>query len=151
MEIERKFLVDKTAMPDLSQFEYHDIEQFYVLTEPVIRARRKDDKYILTVKGSGMMARSEFELPLSADSYAKLMTKSEGVIITKRRYLIPYNGYTIELDVFSEPIAPLIMAEIEFDSIDDANAFIAPTWFTDDVTNDSRYHNSNMSKGNYPR
>lgn len=146
MEIERKFTIHK--LPDnLDSYDYHDIEQVYVLTEPVIRARKRDDDYILTVKGSGMMARSEFELPLSQDAYAKLKSKADGIVISKRRYLIPFDKYTVELDIFNEPIAPLIIAEVEFETIDEANAFTPPKWFDKDVTDDPKYHNSNISKG----
>lgn len=53
----------------------------------------------------------------------------------------------IELDVFEVP-SGLIMAEVEFPSIELANAFIAPDWFLEDVTSNKAYHNSNMSRGN---
>lgn len=148
MEIERKFLIKE--MPDLSQYGYHDIEQVYVLTEPVIRARKKDDRYILTVKGQGMMAREEFELPLSKDAYDKLKLKAEGVVITKRRFLIPYDKYTIELDIFGGSLTGLNMAEVEFESVKEADDFKMPDWFLKDVTDDISYHNSNMSRGIIP-
>ena len=32
------------------------------------------------------------------------------------------------------------------ESIEEANAYIPPSWFTKDVTMDAAYHNSNMSK-----
>ena len=54
------------------------------------------------------------------------------------------------LDVFEKDLAPLIMAEVEFESEEEAHAFIPPAWFLEDVTNDKRYHNSNMSKGITP-
>jgi CYTH domain-containing protein len=48
--------------------------------------------------------------------------------------------------VFAPPFAPLIMAEVEFPNIEMANAFIPPTWFDQDVTNNPDYHNSVMSR-----
>lgn len=146
MEIERKFTV-KEIPDNLDTYKYHDIEQVYVLTEPVIRARRRDDDFILTVKGSGMMARSEFELPLDEQAYNKLKQKAEGIVISKRRYLIPFGQYTIELDIFGEPVSPLVIAEVEFKSIEAANSFMPPEWFDEDVTSNPKYHNSNISKG----
>ena len=148
MEIERKFLIKD--MPDLSKYEYHDIEQAYVLTSPVIRARRKDSSYILTVKGQGKMAREEFELPLSEESFEQLKSKTDGIVITKRRYLIPYEKYTIELDIFGGTLTGLNMAEVEFTSVEEAENFVAPEWFAEDVTEDTSYHNSNMSRGMIP-
>ena len=44
MEIERKFLIKE--LPDLSKYDYVDIEQGYLCTHPVVRIRKKNDKYI---------------------------------------------------------------------------------------------------------
>ena len=64
MEIERKFLVP--ALPEnLSSYPCHLIEQAYLCTSPVVRIRRQDDDFILTYKGSGMMAREEYNLPIT--------------------------------------------------------------------------------------
>ncbi len=142
MEIERKFLIKE--MPDLSGYKYWDIEQGYLSTSPVVRIRKKNDSYILTYKGGGLMAHEEIEAALSEDAYNHLLEKIDGYPITKRRYLIPFGKYTIELDIFAGHMDGLIMAEVEFPSIDEANAFVAPEWFGEDVTADSRYHNSNM-------
>lgn len=159
MEIERKFTL-KSLPADLENYPCHIIEQAYLNTAPVIRIRKQDDEYYLTYKGGGMMAREEYNLPLNEESYNHLLPKADGNVISKKRYVIPLdnpqfgNGYVpqekpelvIELDVFNPPFAPLIMAEVEFTSIEMANAFIAPDWFKEDVTNDPKYHNSNMSR-----
>lgn len=159
MEIERKFTI-KELPKDLETYPHHEIEQAYLNTAPVIRIRRQDNSYFLTYKGGGLMAREEYNLPLNETSYQHLLKKADGNVISKTRYVIPlkYPQFSkdfipdnqpelfIELDVFSAPFAPLIMAEVEFPTIEMANAFIAPPWFLEDVTNDPAYHNSNMSK-----
>lgn len=149
MEIERKFLLKK--LPDnLENYPFHVIEQGYLNTKPVVRVRREDNKYYMTYKGSGMMAREEYNLPLDQASYRHLIEKADGNIISKKRYLIPLaNGLTVELDVFAPPFAPLVMAEVEFQSIEEAKNFQAPSWFAQDVTNDPDYHNSTMSKKDF--
>lgn len=144
MEVERKFLV--TAFPELEEYRYHDIEQGYISRSPVIRIRRRDDDYILTVKGSGLMSRQEFELPLTREQYEELSRKVEGIVIKKRRYLIPFEGYTIELDVFAEPLAPLVYAEVEFPDEAAAKAFTPPRWFGEDVTSDPNATNAALSR-----
>jgi adenylate cyclase len=94
-----------------------------------------------------MMAREEYNLPLTAESYEHLLAKADGNIITKKRYEIPDGtGKTIELDLFEGVFSGLTLAEVEFESIEEANAYIPPSWFTKDVTMDAAYHNSNMSK-----
>ncbi|MBQ4161465.1 MAG: CYTH domain-containing protein, partial [Parabacteroides sp.] len=111
---------------------------------------REDNDYFFTYKGKGLLAREEYNLPLNKESFEHLLKKADGLIISKTRYLIPYEKYTIELDVFEGDLAPLIMAEVEFASEEEAHAFIPPAWFLEDVTQDKRYHNSNLSKGIAP-
>lgn len=159
MEIERKFTI-KELPCHLDSYPFHIIEQAYLNTAPVIRIRKEDDNYYLTYKGQGLMAREEYNLPLNKASYQHLLPKADGTVISKKRYLLPLTNpaftadfapvkpseLTIELDVFAPPFAPLIMAEVEFPSIEMANAFLPPDWFDKDVTNDPAYHNSNMSR-----
>jgi CYTH domain-containing protein len=148
MEIERKFTIKE--LPDLATFPAKKMVQAYLNTEPVIRIRREDTHYYLTYKGKGLLAREEYNLPLNQESFEHLLPKADGIVISKTRYCIPYDKYMIELDVFENDLAPLIIAEVEFESEKEAHAFIPPAWFLEDVTNDKRYHNSNMSKGITP-
>lgn len=145
MEIERKFTI-KELPENLNDYPCLHIEQGYLNTEPVVRIRKQNDEYIMTYKGKGILVREEYNLPLTKEAYEHLKPKCDGNIISKKRYQIPYGNFTIELDVFDPPFAPLIMAEVEFDSVETANAFQKPDWFLEDVTNDPKYHNSNMSR-----
>jgi len=146
MEIERKFLLNDIP-ENLANYECHHIQQGYLSTNPVVRVRKSDDKYYLTYKGGGMMAREEYNLPLNESSYFHILSKADGNIITKTRYLIPLdNNLTAELDVFEDNFKGLLLVEVEFDSIDAANNFIPPKWFGKDVTYDKRYHNSYLSR-----
>lgn len=145
MEIERKYLI-KELPENLHEYPYHMIEQGYLCTSPVVRIRRQDDEYILTYKGSGMMAREEYNLPLTQSSYLHLKEKIDGNLISKKRYVIPIEGgLKIELDLFHAPFQDLILAEVEFPTIEEANAFIPPEWFSEDVTFHREYHNSYLS------
>lgn len=144
MEIERKFLI-KTLPSDLESYPSSHIEQAYLNEQPVLRIRKKDDSYILTYKSKGMLAREESEFPLTQEAYEHLRTKADGKIICKTRYFIPLPPHTIELDVFEGDMAPLIMAEVEFASLEEADAFLPPKWFGTDVTMDPHYHNVNMA------
>jgi len=145
MEIERKFTIKK--IPDLSQYPFHTMEQGYLNTNPVVRVRKEDNTYYLTYKGKGMLAREEYNLPLTPEAYEHLVQKSDGIVIRKKRYLIPYDTYTIELDIFDKPYENLVIAEVEFPSEEEAAAFQPPHWFDTDVTYDPHYHNSNLSQG----
>lgn len=159
MEIERKFTIKKLP-ENLDQYPSHHIEQGYLCSSPVLRVRKEDDRYYLTYKGQGMMAREEVNLSLNKEAYYHLREKVEGRIISKRRYLIPLlhpavsegrpkppsdYSLTIELDVFEPPFAPLVIAEVEFGSTEAAEAFLPPDWFDEDVTYKEEYHNSTMA------
>lgn len=146
MEIERKYLIHELP-ENLTDYPFKQIEQGYLCTSPVVRIRRSDDKYILTYKGSGLMMREEYNLPLTKEGYEHLKPKADGILITKKRYLIPLaDKLTIELDIFENELAPLMLAEVEFETREDADRFVPPEWFGEDVTFSTDYHNSTLSQ-----
>lgn len=147
MEIERKFTI-RQLPENLQEYPCRLIEQGYLSTEPVVRVRRDGDEYYMTYKGGGMMAREEYNLPLTADAYEHLIRKSDGIVIRKRRYVIPIpdeRNLKIELDLFEGVYDGLIIAEVEFPDLETAQAYQPEDWFLEDVTNDPRYHNSFLS------
>lgn len=144
MEIERKFTV-KELPENLEGYACRLIEQGYLNTDPVIRVRREDDHYYMTYKGKGLLMREEYNLPLNEAAYHHLLEKADGRIIRKRRFLIPCEPYTIELDIFEGELHPLVIAEVEFPNEKEAHSFQPPAWFGEDVTMDPSYHNSNLS------
>ncbi len=148
MEIERKFLTDLKRLPfHPEDYPFRQIEQGYLCTDPVVRVRRDHDSYFLTYKSKGLMVREEYNLPLTKDSYRHLIAKTDGRIITKKRYVIPLEGdLTLELDIFEGDLAPLVLTEIEFPDEDAARSYIAPDWLGEDVTASPLYHNSTLSK-----
>lgn len=146
MEIERKYLIQNLPS-DLEKYPSQRIEQGYLCTEPVVRIRRQEDTYWLTYKSKGLMVREEYNLPLTAESYEHLKTKVDGLLIVKTRYRIPLDSsLTAELDIFEEEYEGLFLAEVEFSSEEEANAFCPPDWFGQDVTFSSAYHNSTLSR-----
>ncbi len=146
MEIERKF-IPKNLPENLNQYSFYRIEQAYLNTAPVLRIRKQDDTYILTYKGGGMMAREEYNLALNKKSYEHLLEKADGNVLTKTRFLIPIDdGLTAELDIFEGRFAGLVLVEVEFNSVEQAEVFTPPAWFGKEVTYDKRYHNSYLSR-----
>jgi CYTH domain-containing protein len=146
MEIEKKYLV-RTLPEDLKEHPHDELIQAYLCTNPVIRIRKKNDNYILTIKSSGLMIREEAEYPLPEDSFNRLLSKVEGNIIEKTRYLIPEkDGLTIELDIFHGSFEGFIMAEVEFKDIKQAEGYTPPAWFGKEVTRDPRFQNSCLSQ-----
>lgn len=147
IEIERKFLI--STMPDLTGYPYREIEQAYLNTSPAMRIRKhvKDGKtgYEFTYKGKGRLSHEEYNLPLDEASYAHLLEKHDGIVISKTRYLIPYGKYTIELDVFSGAYEGSVLAEVEFPTVEEADSFVPPEWFGEDVTDSGEWSNARMA------
>ena len=178
MEIERKYLVNDLPFR-LEDYPCRHLSQGYVSVNPVIRIRRCETavcctdeeagckdvssgtecsqadetavNYELTCKGRGLMAREEINLPIKKEAYDRLKAKVEGRVIVKTRYLIPLEGgLTCELDVFEGDLAPLMLAEVEFGSEEQAYAFRPPAWMDREVTDDPAYQNVNMSLNGMP-
>ena len=149
LEIERKFLIKRENLPEnLEQYPSKAIEQGYLCTEPVVRIRKSNDNYYLTYKSKGLLAREEYNLPLTKEAYEHLKPKADGIVISKVRYVIPEkDGLSIELDVFEAPYEGLLLAEVEFPNEEAAHVYQPPKWFGEDVTYSTEYHNSTLSKG----
>ncbi|MGL5436725.1 MAG: CYTH domain-containing protein [Lachnospiraceae bacterium] len=147
MEIEKKYRI-YTPRPDYTDFPCHQIEQAYLCTDPVIRIRREDDTYYLTYKSKGLLSREEANLPLTKESYDHLLVKADGIIIRKKRYLIPVDesSLTVELDIFEGDYEGLMLAEVEFDSEAEALSFKALDWFGEDVTFSGEFSNNRLSQ-----
>lgn len=148
MEIERKFLIKKEQLPArLEDYPHSELEQAYLITEPVLRVRRADDRYILTYKGPGLLTREEHEFPLTRDAYETLLQKADGTVLKKTRYRIPEkDGLTIELDVFHGAFEGLYLAEVEFPTEEKALAYVPPLWFGEEATHRPELHNSTLSR-----
>lgn len=149
MEIERKFLV-KELPETLQNYAAKHLEQAYLCTDPVLRIRRSGKECWLTCKGAGLMIREELELPIGEEAYRHLLAKADGYIIQKTRWMIPYEGRLVELDVFEGALAPLVVAEVEFETEEQALAFAPPAWFGKEVTCDPRYANAALSRRGKP-
>lgn len=139
MEIERKFLVKE--IPCLDGVKYSEIKQGYFSVSPEKRVREKDDKYYLTEKGEGFLVRTEIEKEIDEKTALKYFDLSKNRIVEKRRYFLPYGNYTIELDIYGGKHQGLVVAEVEFDSVEEANSFVPPAWFGEDITENKTYKN----------
>ncbi len=148
MEIERKYKV--SCLPgSLAAYNMEEITQAYLCADPVIRVRKilhgAEERYVLTVKGPGMIEREEHEFPLRKDAYELLLGKKEGRTLRKKRYRIPLpGGETAELDVFEGEFEGLLLVEVEFPDRESMRAFRKPDWFGEDVSEREEYKNSRM-------
>ena len=151
MEIERKFLTKEIPF-DITAYPCKQIVQSYISFSPTIRLRRSNEDYILTVKGKGHLAREEFELPLRKADYERLMEKTEGTPVIKKRYLVPIeDGLTAEVDIYEGELEGLMTTEVEFPSLEAAEGYVAPAGFGKDVSEEKAYKNTSLSLYGMPK
>ena len=131
MEIERKFLI-KEKLPIIPTEHFHT-KQAYISVNPEVRIREKfgvdewskcGDPYKITVKGDGTLAREEIETPIDEKFYNKILKFIGYNPISKDYYIYYYNSYIIE--VSDVDFGAFTYAEVEFDSIEEANNFVWP-------------------------
>jgi adenylate cyclase len=151
IEIERKFLVEQLPA-GADSHPSGEIEQGYLaITDDVeVRVRRYGDQSFLTVKSSGNESRVEEEIEIDRRRFDALWPLTEGRRVQKRRYRIPVGDLTLELDVYHGDLEGLLIAEVEFESLADATAFVPPGWLGDEVTDDPRYKNKRLATRGLP-
>ena len=144
-EIERKFLLKE--LPDLSKLPFDEIEQGYLSFAPEIRIRKKEEKYFITKKSEGTKIREEIEISIDHITFEILSSLVQKNLVKKTRYKITLdNGIIAELDIYHEQLEGLVVVETEFPSNEEAEKFVAPTWFGKDITEDKRYKNKNLAQ-----
>lgn len=144
-EIERKFLVKKELWQP--QEEGREIAQGYLAADEAraVRVRLAGGRAFLTVKGPTKgVERLEFEYEIPTDDARAMLALCERPWIEKRRYLERYGAHTWEIDCFRGENEGLIVAEIELSAANEA--FEAPPWLGEEVSDDSRYLNANLMR-----
>lgn len=142
-EIEHKYLVINDSFRNMS-ISMHHIVQGYLsrVPERVVRIRLLDNRGFLTVKGKNDGdTRLEFEYEIPAEDARQLLTLCEGRVIDKTRYIVPFEGFTWEVDCFAGSDG-LRVAEIEIPSSD--TVYTLPPFIGRNVTGQVEYYNSNL-------
>lgn len=144
IEIERKFLVVGEAWRDAPAVFY---SQGYLNRDKArtVRVRIAGEEAFLTIKGMSVGAsRAEFEYPIPVWDARELLAMCEQPLIEKNRRKILHEGFVWEVDEFLGENQGLVVAEIELPAED--AAFARPDWVGEEVTEDARYFNSNLSR-----
>ena len=145
MEIERKFLVNKSKLRGLNFFSEEKIFQGYLSDNPVVRVRIKGEHGFLTIKSSTVgLLRQEFEYEIPVADAEQLLKLCGRNVLKKYRRKISYGGHVWEVDFFAGRHTGLILAEVELNTPDEPVEL--PDWIFKEVSNDPRYYNSNLVK-----
>ena len=149
IEIERKYLVVgrgwRTAARSVQ------CRQGYLTPGPpcAVRVRIIDGRAYITIKSATRgIKREEFEYPIPVeDAEAMLERLCVGHAIEKRRHYVEHRGATWEIDEFEGVNAGLVVAEIELEHEDQPVEL--PDWVGEEVSDDPRYLNANLSREPY--
>ena len=143
-EIERKFLVLNLDFVKES-FDQYSIKQGFISNEPerVVRIRLAKNKGFITIKGKNIgIERLEWEKEIPQEEANMLLNLCKKPILEKMRYLVNYQSFIYEIDVFEGENQGLIVAELELESTN--QTFEKPNWLGKEVSEDERYYNSNL-------
>ncbi len=148
LEIERKFLVINHDFKNETQI-IRRIAQGYISTDPerIVRIRIKDNQGYITIKGKSNesgLSRFEWEKEIELQEAESLIQLCRSGIIDKSRFEVKFGDHLFEVDEFYGDNEGLIVAEVELNSEDEF--FEKPKWLGKEVTSDSRYSNSYLSK-----
>ncbi len=149
IEIERKFLVKEIPFQLVKYSK--KIRQGYIISNEnqVIRVRKKDEEYFLTIKGNNIgISRLEFEYEIPKND-AKQLFKHFCKIgsIEKTRHYIENENHIWEVDEFHGNNQGLIVAEIELKK--ENEKFSIPYWVKKEVTSEEKYYNMNLTINPY--
>ena len=152
IERERKYLVEAIP-PGLDLSDRVEIRQGYLATSAQSSVRVRDagsEGCTLTFKAGKGVERTELEWVIDRAEFEAAWPHTDRKRIAKTRHRIADAGRVIELDVFSGTHAGLVLAEVEFESMDALEAFVAPEWFGVEVTDDGRYTNAALALDGLP-
>lgn len=149
-EIERKFLV--TGDYKSHAFNQYRIVQGYLSSVPqrIVRIRIQDNTAYLTIKSTvanSEFTRYEWEREIPIEDAEDMLKFCEKEIIEKTRHLVKVGTHVFEVDEFYGSNQGLVVAEVELESEDEV--YKKPEWLGQEVTSDSRYYNSMLTKHPY--
>ncbi len=158
-EIEKKYLV--SYLPErFYAYDHTELEQAYISfgdvgeSEKRVRLMRtgESERYFYTEKSDGTLARDEYEMEITKREYRSLCASIISKFVKKARYYIPVKRGELmaELDVYHGELTGLVTVEVEFPSLEEAEAFAPPSWFGKDITEDKRYKNKNLARNGRP-
>jgi adenylate cyclase len=155
LEIERKFLLPQFPSvlieeEELRVLSEQKIEQTYLAMDEnqELRVRRLVDlasgevSYTHTFKLGNGLSREEIEYSISESIYEQVIMAFGFVPLTKNRITAEWNGRIIEIDTYDQ--IELSVLEVEFDSEEAANSFMAPEWFGKDISSERQYSNKKV-------
>ena len=145
-EIERKYLVRSDDFRREAVRAVPMSQGYLCARRVTARVRLAGEQAFLTFKGKsrdGGLSRFEFEREIPVGCARRLLDRCVGVV-EKVRYIVPYEGFTFEVDEFHGHNEGLITAEVELDDVTQQPPL--PMWIGREVTGCRSYTNSYLAR-----
>ncbi len=146
IEIEHKFLLVNENWRD-AVFRSVKYRQGYLTNDAnsSVRIRTSDSHAWINIKSAtigNQRHEYEYEIPF-LDANEILDSLCRKPLIEKIRHFVNFGQHLWEIDEFKGENEGLVVAEIELSSVDEV--FIKPDWLGNEVTDDLRYYNNNLT------
>ncbi|PIQ26030.1 hypothetical protein COW36_02515 [bacterium (Candidatus Blackallbacteria) CG17_big_fil_post_rev_8_21_14_2_50_48_46] len=149
-EIERRWLVDTSALPDLSSCRHALITDSY-LQATRLRLRKIENQADVQFKLCKKYGKAHpltediTNIYLTQSEYEQLLKSLPGAILRRKRIYFPYQGHHLAINFPENPKAPVI-AECEFLSETEAEAFFPPTFCREEVSDKPEFEAWNFAQ-----
>ncbi|NMO97832.1 CYTH domain-containing protein [Paenibacillus lemnae] len=155
LEIERKYLLEADPLlllqdGTLRLNKKQLIEQTYLALDgdQELRVRKLKNvqtgvlEYTHTFKKGWGLAREEVEYSISEGLYEQMIEAHQAVPLIKTRITAEWEGRIVEIDDYTQ--LNLLVLEIEFSSLEEAEHFCPPSWFGQDISQSKEYSNKKV-------
>lgn len=139
IELEKTYLV-KSLPVEIEAARKTDLLDIYLpknVEHPFLRIRKRGDKFFITkkvpLKENVFSEFSEETIPLSKEEYDEL-SQIAGKRLHKIRHTWKVGEITVDLDIFQDDLAGLVIVDFEFKDVNAKEEFVAPDWCLYDVT-----------------
>ncbi len=154
IEIERKFILHGSPPADRLGAGVRIRQGYLAENEPVeVRVRIADAAATLVLKAGTGLSRTEVELPISLAQAEALWpyTARRRIAKTRHRVVLDDDARLVaEVDVYGGALSGLCVVEVEFDSEEDAAAFVPPEWFGRELTGEVGWGNAALARDGRP-
>lgn len=144
LELEKTYLL-KSIPFDLEKYPHKDLVDHYIPEDsehPKIRLRKRGNLYEITkktlVQEWNYSIQKEQTIELTKQEYDAL-AELPNKLVHKIRYYVPYEWFTLEIDLFQDNLDGLILMDVEFPNIQTMESFSMPDFCLADVSQNNAF------------
>jgi CYTH domain-containing protein len=153
-EIERKWLMNPECLEEFKSIvkDKKIITQSYISRKPEIRLRKRwaspwepEAGYFLDIKGDGDLSRFEISKALTEEEYNLLYKMADPYAVLQKEYLRDFHGIQTSITQHLVSGCKLFYGEVEFNTEEEANAYVPPPICAEELTYNEAYKMKNFA------